>query len=61
MIKPDVNRTFSLPLRVPPPFEAENKGAAPINLVFATMMLVVVIWIGVLVSLGREIIQRVSG
>jgi hypothetical protein len=59
MMKRGIDDRSASHLQGPAPFEAERNSAFQIKLVYVTVMLVVVIWIGVLVSLGREIIHRV--
>jgi hypothetical protein len=59
IMKRDADNRSALKLRSPAPFEAETNSSLQIKLVFMTVVLVSVIWIGVLILLGREIFHRV--
>jgi hypothetical protein len=52
--------TQTAPILRPKPFTEKND-SFQIKLVFLTVVVVTIAWIGVLISLGIEIISRVSG
>ncbi|MDB5642025.1 MAG: hypothetical protein JWN07_1342 [Hyphomicrobiales bacterium] len=56
---PNANDTTSLQLRAPDRLVAESDNALQIKLVYVMVMLVIVVWVGVLAMLGRELLQRV--
>jgi cytoskeletal protein RodZ len=45
----------------PKPFVLEKNGTLQIKLVLLSVMLVTVVWVGVLIVLGMEVIRRIYG
>jgi hypothetical protein len=53
--------TLPAPIHKPEPFVLEKNSALQIKLVLLSVVIVSVVWVGVLIILGMEVIRRIYG